>query len=203
VRAALGLRHHPHRLLERVNLTPAALIAERYPHELSGDQRQRVAIARALAPRPRILLADEPVSMLDVSIRLEILQLIGRLQREEDLGILYVTHDLATARYFAATIMVMYRGQIVEQGPSNEVILRPRHPYTRLLASAAPDPGRSRPATPGGLRALRGDAAPARTGCLFRSRCPDAMAVCAKPVPVFPGPDGSAVRCWLYRDGGT
>jgi peptide/nickel transport system ATP-binding protein len=193
-------RQAVHQLLERVNLIPAGQIAERFPHELSGGQRQRVAIARALAPRPRILLADEPVSMLDVSIRLEILQLIDRLQREEDLGILYVTHDLATARYFASTVMVMYRGQIVEQGPSNQVILRPRHPYTQLLASAAPDPGSARTTTPGGMRALRGDAAPARTGCLFRTRCPSAMDVCAQPVPVFPLADSGAVRCWLYRD---
>src|SRR5690348_12749417 len=149
-------------LLERVNLPLD--FAQKLPHELSGGQRQRVAIARALAPRPRVLLADEPVSMLDVSIRLEILQLIDRLKREEDLAVLYVTHDLATARHFASTVMVMYRGQIVESGPSDEVILNSSHPYTQLLASAAPDPGTIRV---GGTPMVRGDRpVPTDTGCL-------------------------------------
>jgi peptide/nickel transport system ATP-binding protein len=194
------IRAAVYRLLERVNLTPPEQIAERYPHELSGGQRQRVAIARALAPQPRVLLADEPVSMLDVSIRLEILHLIDRLKREEDLAVLYVTHDLATARYFASSTMVMYRGQIVESGPSDEVILRPSHPYTQLLASAAPDPGTPRSATPGGMRALRGDSTAGGPGCLFRSRCPSAMDRCAQPVPVFTVDTQRAVRCWLYED---
>lgn len=140
--------HHPApdtsgrvaRLLERVHLDPA--LATRRPHELSGGQRQRVAIARALAPSPGILIADEPVSMLDVSIRLGILNLLATLQREEDLGVLYITHDLATARHFADDIMVMYHGRIVERGPADEVILNPRHEYTRTLADASPDPER-------------------------------------------------------------
>jgi peptide/nickel transport system ATP-binding protein len=131
-------------LLRSVNLTPAAEVARKYPHELSGGERQRVAIARALASGPDVLLADEPVSMLDVSIRLEILNLLDRLKLERNLGLLYVTHDLATARHFSSEIMVMYRGEIVERGPSDEVILRPTHPYTQLLAAAAPDPSRSR-----------------------------------------------------------
>jgi peptide/nickel transport system ATP-binding protein len=139
-RSATDVRRGVYDLLERVSLTPVERYARRYPHELSGGQRQRVAIARALAPRPKVLLADEPVSMLDVSIRLEILNLIDALKREEDLAVLYVTHDLATARYFASEIMVMYGGRIVESGPADEVILRPTHPYTRLLESAAPDP---------------------------------------------------------------
>jgi peptide/nickel transport system ATP-binding protein len=184
-------------LLTRVNLLPADEIADRYPHQLSGGQRQRVAIARALAPRPRILLADEPVSMLDVSIRLEILNLVDRLKNEADLAVLYVTHDLATARYFASSIMVMYRGQIVESGPSDAVILRPAHPYTRLLASAAPDPAVPRVATAGGTRALRGDPT-AVGGCLFRSRCPSAMEICGTEVPVRPVGGDHTARCWLY-----
>ncbi|MBE1490502.1 ABC transporter ATP-binding protein [Plantactinospora soyae] len=188
-------------LLTRVNLTPADQVAHRLPHELSGGQRQRVAIARALAPRPRILLADEPVSMLDVSIRLEILNLIDRLKREEELAVLYVTHDLATARYFASSIMVLYRGQVVESGPSDEVILRPAHPYTQLLASAAPDPGSPRTVTPGGMRALRGGQQPSTTdtGCLFRDRCPAAMDVCRTPVPEFDVAAGHMARCWLRQ----
>lgn len=127
-------------LLERVNLEPAADMAARRPHELSGGQRQRVAIARALAPGARFLIADEPVSMLDVSIRLSVLNLLARLQREDNLGVLYITHDLATARHFSDEILVMFKGNIVERGPSDEVILNPQHEYTKLLLSAAPNP---------------------------------------------------------------
>ncbi|WP_436519914.1 ABC transporter ATP-binding protein [Actinoplanes sp. HUAS TT8] len=129
-------------LLERVRLTPAANVAGRRPHELSGGQRQRVAIARALAPEPGVLIADEPVSMLDVSIRLGVLNLLATLQREEDLGVLYITHDLATARHFSDDILVMYKGSIVERGPADDVILNPQHEYTKTLAEAAPNPER-------------------------------------------------------------
>ncbi len=127
-------------LLERVNLVPGEVMAKRRPHELSGGQRQRVAIARALAPGAKFLIADEPVSMLDVSIRLSVLNLLARLQREENLGVLYITHDLATARHFSDEILVMFRGKVVERGPSDEVILNPQHDYTKLLLSAAPNP---------------------------------------------------------------
>ncbi|PCN48149.1 dipeptide/oligopeptide/nickel ABC transporter ATP-binding protein [Curtobacterium sp. 'Ferrero'] len=140
VRSRDDERTQVRRLLERVRLTPADDIAERRPHELSGGQRQRVAIARALAPGPRILIADEPVSMLDVSIRLGVLNLLADLQREEDLGVLYITHDLATARHFSDDILVMYRGVVVERGPADDVILNPTHEYTKLLAEAAPNP---------------------------------------------------------------
>jgi peptide/nickel transport system ATP-binding protein len=126
-------------LLERVSL-PAGDVAHRRPHELSGGQRQRVAIARALAPGATVMVADEPVSMLDVSIRLGVLNLLARLQREQQLAVLYITHDLATARHFADDILVLYRGRVVERGPADKVILDPRHPYTKLLAAASPDP---------------------------------------------------------------
>ena len=129
-------------MLDRVNLTPAEAFADRRPHELSGGQRQRVAIARALAPGAQVLIADEPVSMLDVSIRLGVLNLIGRLQREDNLAVLYITHDLATARHFSDEILVLYKGRVVERGPADAVILDPHHDYTRLLAAAAPDPER-------------------------------------------------------------
>lgn len=127
------------RLLGRVRLDADAII-DRRPHELSGGQRQRVAIARALASRPRLLIADEPVSMLDVSIRLGVLNLLADLQREEGLGVLYITHDLATARHFSDEILVLNQGRVVERGPADDVILRPRNPYTQELRAASPDP---------------------------------------------------------------
>ena len=127
------------RLLARVRLDADAVI-DRRPHELSGGQRQRVAIARALASRPSILVADEPVSMLDVSIRLGVLTLLADLQREEGLGVLYITHDLATARHFSDEIMVLNQGRVVEYGTADDVILNPQDPYTRELRAASPDP---------------------------------------------------------------
>lgn len=126
-------------ILERVQLDPDAVL-ERRPHELSGGQRQRVAIARALASKPKLLIADEPVSMLDVSIRLEVLNLLATLQREDNLGVLYITHDLATARHFSDEIMVLHHGDLVEHGPSDEVILHPQDEYTKRLLAASPDP---------------------------------------------------------------
>ncbi|QZN87186.1 ABC transporter ATP-binding protein [Cellulomonas sp. C5510] len=141
-RGAEQTRERVAQMLERVNLTPAHAFAQRRPHELSGGQRQRVAIARALAPGAQVLIADEPVSMLDVSIRLGVLNLLARLQREDNLAVLYITHDLATARHFSDEILVLYRGRVVERGPSDAVILDPHHDYTRLLAQAAPDPER-------------------------------------------------------------
>ncbi|WP_309113586.1 ATP-binding cassette domain-containing protein [Saccharothrix sp.] len=140
----LKLHGRPHghdeviKLLARVSL-PADM-AHRRPHELSGGQRQRVAIARALAPGAKVVVADEPVSMLDVSIRLGVLNLLARLQREEQLAVLYITHDLATARHFSDDILVLYKGRVVERGPADDVILNPQHPYTKILASAAPNP---------------------------------------------------------------
>jgi oligopeptide/dipeptide ABC transporter ATP-binding protein len=128
------------RLLDQVRLTPAAKFRDAYPHELSGGQRQRVSIARALAAAPRVLLADEPVSMLDVSIRLEVLDLIADLRTRLDLAVLYITHDIASARYFADEILVMNAGRIVERGPAEVLTQHPRHPYTQLLIASSPDP---------------------------------------------------------------
>jgi oligopeptide/dipeptide ABC transporter ATP-binding protein len=137
------------KLLEQVRLTPPGHFRDAYPHELSGGQRQRVAIARALAVAPRVLLADEPVSMLDVSIRLEVLDLLDQLRSKLDLAVLYITHDIASARYFADEILVMYAGEIVERGPAEHLTQAPSHEYTRLLIASAPDPdafGRQVPA---------------------------------------------------------
>ena len=128
-------------LLERVKLDPK-LIMSKFPHELSGGQRQRISIARALAVNPQLIVADEPTSMLDVSVRQGILNLLNDMKAELKLALLYITHDIATARYVADDIMVMYAGQIVEWGAVDKVLDDPRHPYTRLLLSAVPDPDR-------------------------------------------------------------
>ncbi len=127
-------------LLETVGLSPGADVARKYPHELSGGQRQRVAIARALAVEPDLILADEPTSMLDVSIRVGVLNLLRDLKERRGIAFLYITHDLASARYFADRTMVMRNGEIVEHGPSARVMDAPEHPYTRLLLAAVPDP---------------------------------------------------------------
>jgi peptide/nickel transport system ATP-binding protein len=127
-------------LMEQVRLTPARQFLTKYPHELSGGQRQRVSFARALAARPQVLLADEPVSMLDVSIRLEMLALLDDLRKRFKLAMLYITHDIASARYFADEVLVMYAGEIVERGPAEEITQQPAHPYTQLLVASAPDP---------------------------------------------------------------
>jgi peptide/nickel transport system ATP-binding protein len=188
-------------LLERVALTPPEAFLHKYPHELSGGQRQRIAIARALAVRPRILLADEPVSMLDVSIRLGVLNLLAGLRDDDQLSILYITHDIASARYLADSIMVMYAGQVAETGSAATVTDEPAHPYTTLLLSAAPDPDRADPP------ALAGRGAPPSlvtppSGCRFHPRCPHAMAVCAERMPpAFEVTAGHHSACWLHAAG--
>jgi peptide/nickel transport system ATP-binding protein len=195
-------------LLNRVSLSPAEQFIQKYPHQLSGGQRQRVAIARALAAQPEVLLADEPVSMLDVSIRLDILNLMLRLKNEEQLALLFITHDIASARYFAEDILVMYAGQTVEGGPSEEVIQRPKHPYTQLLISAAPDPdrlgpdGKSKTTLParGEIPSLINPPG----GCRFHPRCPFAMPVCSQRFPKRTELGGGHwTHCFLYGDGGT
>ncbi len=193
-------------LLRRVSLTPAEQFIEKYPHQLSGGQRQRIAIARALAVQPQVLLADEPVSMLDVSIRLDILNLLLRLKDEEHLAFLFITHDIASARYFAEDTVVMYAGQMVEGGSSEEITQRPRHPYTQLLLSAAPDPDRVKA---GHLATIpeRGEIPslinPPK-GCRFHPRCPHAMPVCRERFPKKTDLGGGHwTNCFLYGDGGV
>lgn len=187
-------------LLRRVALKPPEHFAGKFPHELSGGQRQRVAIARGLAVRPRVLIADEPVSMLDVSIRLGVLNLLADLREREKLAILYVTHDIASARYLADTIMVMYAGQLVEAAPSTELTDRPAHPYTQLLLAAAPDPERVQPPALAGRGAPPSLLAPP-SGCRFHPRCPYAMEICKRQVPpsVAVASDHAAA-CWLHVD---
>jgi peptide/nickel transport system ATP-binding protein len=188
------------RLLERVRLTPPEQFLAKYPHELSGGQRQRVAIARALAARPRVLLADEPVSMLDVSIRLEMLDLIDELRSQFELAVLYVTHDIASARYFADDTLVMYAGEIVERGPSEDVTQRPAHPYTQLLVASSPDPDNLdkllEPAAAGQVRRA-GSALATTVGCRFSARCPLAQERCrAQSPPLLPINSQRAAACW-------
>jgi peptide/nickel transport system ATP-binding protein len=181
-------------LLEQVRLTPAEQFVVKYPHELSGGQRQRVSFARALAAQPTVLLADEPVSMLDVSIRLEMLNLLDDLRSRLSLALLYITHDIASARYFADEVLVMYGGQIVERGPAEDVTQHPAHPYTQLLIASAPDPdnlGSSLRAGnvvvgPGGAIAGKaGNVGPASVGCPFSNRCPIADDKCRRDNPAL------------------
>jgi peptide/nickel transport system ATP-binding protein len=185
-------------LLRRVALEPPANFTGRFPHELSGGQRQRVAIARALAVRPRVLLADEPVSMLDVSIRLGVLNLLADLRDREHMAILYVTHDIASARYLADTIVVMYAGQVLEVAPSVSLTDDAAHPYTQLLLSAAPDPDRAQPPSLAGRGAPPSLLAPP-SGCRFHPRCPHAMDICRLQAPpsVAVSP-GHSAACWLH-----
>ena len=192
-------------LMEQVRLTPAKQFLVKYPHELSGGQRQRVSFARALAARPSVLLADEPVSMLDVSIRLEMLALLDDLRQRFSLAMLYITHDIASARYFADEVLVMYAGEIVERGPAEEVTQRPAHPYTQLLVASAPDPdnlGSTLRAGGNGTR-RRGARRPhvaeqvAKVGCPFSPRCPLAEDRCRQEDPaLLPITATRGAACW-------
>ncbi len=170
-------------LLRTVGLVPPEHVAAKYPHELSGGQRQRVAIARTLAVEPVVLLADEPTSMLDVSIRIGILNLMLKLKEEREIAFLYVTHDLACARYVADEILVMYAGQIVEQGPIEDVLANPLHPYTRLLLSAVPDSGLGESKRIEVRKGLASAAVDPPPGCRFVERCPLAIDVCSHVTP--------------------
>ena len=184
-------------LLRTVGLVPPEEIATKYPHELSGGQRQRVAIARALAVEPKVVLADEPTSMLDVSIRIGILNLMVRLKEDRGIAFLYVTHDLASARYVADDILVMYAGQIVERGPVEQVLAAPLHPYTRLLLAAVPDPAKKLQAERIELRkGLASAAVDPAEGCRFVTRCPLAIDVCSHfTPPLVEARPGQAARC--------
>jgi peptide/nickel transport system ATP-binding protein len=177
--------------LRRVELSPPELFARRYPHELSGGQRQRVAIAAALVLEPQLLVADEPVSMLDVSVRAGVLRLLDDLRRS-GLAILMITHDLSTAARFADRIAVMYLGRIVEQGPAAEVVRNPQHPYTKALLSVVPrrDPREQR--RPQILRGETPDAVRVPSGCRFHPRCPLVVDVCKLDDPRLQRPPGAA-----------
>jgi peptide/nickel transport system ATP-binding protein len=180
--------------LVRVELQPADQYADRFPHELSGGQRQRVAIAASLVVQPALLVADEPVSMLDVSVRAGIMSLLRRLCQEEGMGVLIIAHDLAVVAHFAQRIAVMYLGRIVEQGPTREVLSNPQHPYTRALCAVAP---RREPSLAAAAASPLGgepaDATAIPSGCRFHPRCPVAVDECRSVDPALhltPGPSG-------------
>jgi peptide/nickel transport system ATP-binding protein len=200
VKGRTELRERVYELLAAVGLNPAAEVASRYPHQLSGGQRQRVAIARALAVDPELILADEPISMLDVSIRMGILNLIAQLKETRGIAYMYITHDLASARYIGDEIMVMYAGNLVEGGGSEVIMNNPSHPYTQLLLSAVPDPQ-------SGLRTRREVSARGEVpslidpppGCPFAPRCPKVMDSCRLSMPARTYiQDDHWVACYLY-----
>jgi peptide/nickel transport system ATP-binding protein len=179
-----GVRSAPERrtrvveALERVGLSPVELFLTKYPRDLSGGQKQRVVLARAIVLDPELLVADEPVSMLDMSVRAKILQLMLDLKGDLGLTYVYITHDLATAKYFCDRIAIMYLGRIVEIGPSEEIFANPRHPYTKALLAAIPEPDPDKMVPRDLPRGEIPDAAQPPLGCAFHPRCPEAVAGC-------------------------
>jgi len=165
-------------VLQEVKLEPAEEIVKKYPHMLSGGQRQRVVLARALALKPKVILADEPVSMLDVSIRAEMLELMQELQKKYNISFIYITHDLATARYFGQRIGILYLGKIVEIGPTNQVLVNPKHPYTQALIDAVSEPDPDNLHKEKKIRINEPSSIDVFQGCRFRARCPYEIEKC-------------------------
>jgi peptide/nickel transport system ATP-binding protein len=185
--------------LRRVSLEPPERFLDRFPHELSGGQLQRVSIARALCVRPKVLLADEPISMLDVSVRLGVLNLLRGLCDDERLAVLYITHDIASARYLAEEIIVMYAGQVVEHSRGTTLVDAPTHPYTQLLIASVPDP--SNPLSVAPNVGEQNASTIAQHGCRFSPRCTHVMDICrSQEPPSFLVGDAHTSKCWLYRD---
>ena len=193
-------RRRVEELLGIVGMRPAVL--NRYPHEFSGGQRQRIGIARALALNPRFIVADEPVSALDVSVQSQVLNLIERLKREHGISFLFISHDLAVIQHVSDDVAVMYLGRIVEQAPAQEIYANPQHPYTQALLSAVPVPDPQRKSS---RIVLEGDVpSPLNppSGCPFHTRCPVAQPACSKSVPTLEELQTSAqhrVACHLVE----
>jgi peptide/nickel transport system ATP-binding protein len=189
--------------LHQVGLSLAE-VNRRYPHELSGGQIQRVSVARALIPQPHVILADEPVSMVDASLRMAIVNTFRKLRDEQKVSVLYITHDLATAYYISDRIAIMLRGYVVESGPVDAVLDRPLHPYTQLLRDSVPKPQpdkREAWATHIDLGTLEIKEY-ARVGCKFAGRCPHVMDVCRQADPPDVAVEDRIVKCYLYTDDG-
>ncbi|WP_165310343.1 ABC transporter ATP-binding protein [Vibrio ziniensis] len=194
------LQERVYDLLEQVGLIPPKETAEKYPHQLSGGQRQRVNLARNIAVGAEVVLADEPTSMLDVSIRAGVLNLMEEMKFEKKMSLLYITHDIATARYIAEDLAVMYVGHMVEWGDTEQIIHDPQHPYTQLLVSAVPDPKKSIHEK---LKGNKGEIplwTPASVGCPFAGRCTHATSKCREQLPaVTQLAENHFVRCYLYE----
>ena len=183
-------------VLREVRLEPADEIARKFPHQLSGGQRQRIVLARALVLKPKVIIADEPVSMLDVSVRAEVLELMKELQVKHNISYVYITHDLATARHFGNRIAILYLGKIVEMGSIDDVLLSPRHPYTQALIDAlsAPDPDNLKKDKK--IRINDALDIDVYSGCRFRARCPYAIEEC-KAEPPLEAKHGRDVACFV------
>jgi peptide/nickel transport system ATP-binding protein len=199
--AGIDKAEHMDRLataFRRVHLPDLDRYLDKYPHQLSGGQLQRVVLARALVLAPRFLVADEPVSMLDVSVRAGILALLREVRDAMGLSAIYISHDLALVRYLCERTLVMYLGRVVEDGPTNEIVRRPRHPYTRALVAAVPVPDADQSRQPLPIKGNVPDAREPPSGCSFRDRCPYAMARCAAETPQLrPAAGGHHVACHL------
>ena len=186
--------------LEMVGLRPAETLG-RFPHQLSGGQRQRVMVARALLCRPRVILADEPVSMVDASLRATILASLQQLNRDLGISVIYITHDLTTAYQISDNIIVLYRGSIAEAGSIEQVIQTPKHPYTQLLISSIPLPDRTRQWGSEGPTDAEQNSGRVNVGCRFAPRCPAVMEICwQQPPPLYRTASHQVATCFLYRD---
>jgi peptide/nickel transport system ATP-binding protein len=177
-------------------------VSRRFPHELSGGQIQRVSVARALISQPKLILADEPVSMVDASLRMEIVNLFQKLRDEQKVSVIYITHDLATAYYISDRIGIMLRGFIVESGPVEDVLNRPVHPYTQLLKESVPEPAPKEKGSWAKHIELGATEVKeyGRVGCKFAGRCPQVMDICRKADPPDVAVDRQTVKCYLYTE---
>jgi len=187
-------------VLKEVRLEPSEEIIKKYPHMLSGGQRQRVVLARALTVKPKIILADEPVSMLDVSIRAEMLELMQELQKKHEISFIYITHDLATAKYFGQRIGILYLGKIVEMGKIDEVLLKPKHPYTQALIDAISEPDPENINKEKKIRIKDSIEGNVEEGCRFRTRCPYAIDKCNVEPELITTDNNHAFACYVKID---